>query len=88
MNNESIIFLAWLTFMVICGLILWRNTITYNSRKKAANVIHTRVMRSINEGNYKVDEIWDLYEKGPSYDAMMFDLTKWTPEQFYPWLKE
>lgn len=85
MESVNIIFVL-LTIFALGGLCLWRNEITYRARKKAANVIHKRIIQSIKEGNYKVDEIWDIYEKGPSYDAMMVDLTKWTPEQFYPWL--
>lgn len=73
------IFLTWICLWVI---VIIRLVITHRIRIAQLDINHDRTVEAIHrrENHLKFHESFD---NGPSYDAMIFDLTKWTRKQFY-----
>jgi hypothetical protein len=69
-------------------LILVRNELVFRARQNAADVIHVANIQLIRLRNYGVAGFWPLYESFGSYSGMVFDLRRWTFNQFYPGLKQ
>jgi hypothetical protein len=70
--------------VLIAPLVLFqiRNQLIFSIRMKAINIIYKHNLRLIKETG-KCDH--NSYNMLGSYDRMIFDLTKWTGKQFYPW---
>ena len=81
MEHIPIIILAVVLFFLFMMLI--RNEIVARCRLRATNYCHDKSMAMIGTGG----DWRALYEEKDgygSYDDMLFDLSKWTYNQFYP----
>jgi hypothetical protein len=71
----------YLTLMALVVVLLVRNELTFRMRSRRYDEIHAHNVRLIEMGG-----IPDLnaYDDMPSYEAMLFDVRRWTYRQFYP----
>jgi hypothetical protein len=76
-----------LEFLILIGtlniILLIRTQLIYKIRYRAINSIHLKNLKS---ENYDLN-CYDRLDK-PSFNYMMFDISKWTFKQFYPDLEE
>ena len=72
-----------ITFLWIAALLLIRNSLIYRYRTRAIDEVHKKATAAINRGDLNWKKYYRLYEESGSYDAMIFDLTKWKYSQFY-----
>jgi hypothetical protein len=63
----------------LCALMLVRNELTFRVRMRAIDLI----------SEIRPHEAWQTAHQkylSVSYESMMYDLSRWTFKQFYPWL--
>lgn len=71
------------SFLVLLSLLMLRNAIVFRVRKKAIGIASKKALAAIDQHDPDYLKFW-LPVEALSYEAMMFDLTKWTFKQFYP----
>lgn len=73
-----------LTFVVLWVVMMIRIRLVHDARMRRLDEVHAEVMRLINARSPDWRKPWRVFDEGPSYDRMLFDLTRWTYKQFYP----
>jgi hypothetical protein len=68
---QIVFFFVLGAILAFCFLMLARNGMIFRCRQKANAIC------------YQMGD-WTIYDSKPSYEAMMWDLRKWTFKQFYP----
>ena len=63
------------TFLSLCFLLAIRNQLAYRWGIRAIEEAHSLAGRLIDEGR---EDFLSPYEKLPSHEKLMFDLTQWT----------
>jgi hypothetical protein len=63
-------------------VLLIRNQIVFSIRTKINNECYDKAMKAIKEGNYTDMNYRSKYDYLGSYESMVFNLTKWTYNQF------
>lgn len=78
--------LIW-TIMALSCVLGVRNHLVFKYRMRRLDEIHTFCLRSIAFDQIdcmpEIDRRYDEIDN-PSYNMMVFDITKWTYRQFYP----
>ena len=73
-----------ITLILIVILLLVRNYVTYRIRTEQIQIISKRAQRIIDSDQYlKWEDPYIEFRTGPSYEAIMFNLTKWTRASVY-----
>ena len=77
--------------VLVLVLLLVRNHLVFSIRRRRLNKIHETNLKSIDRlSEAQLRDAPDLIEKryadmeSLSYEAMLFDLRRWTYKQFYP----
>ena len=76
--------------LILMFILSKRNHMVYDFRttrlmeisKVGSKIITDYYYHGIGDGNWR--KVYDDFEKGPSYGRMLFSLTKWKYEDFYP----
>ena len=84
MPNVILISQILIIFIVFCScsaiIFSIRNQLVYTFRVKLLDLIKQQI--GVNNKDY--DFLYNIYISGPSYNKMLFSITKWTFNQFYP----
>lgn len=74
------------TLLALCALFLIRNEIAYRAIKRRIDAVHAANVQSINQDapSQVTRGRWDEFDRSTSQGAMIFDLRRWTYQQFYP----
>lgn len=68
-------------------VMLIRNELVFTWRQRATDICHQNAQKRIPELEFHSwRKEWNPYENGPSYNAMLWQLNKWSFEAFYPGL--
>jgi hypothetical protein len=71
------------TVLAIGALLLIRNELVYKMNMRRIAEIHAAIQRAIDQGQFAYS-MFAAYDEMPSYDAQLFDLSKWSYAQFFP----
>lgn len=80
---QIVLFIA-LSIMILCAIGMLRNLLVFHARMKAIEITSRNARASIERREENWRRFWDEFEACGSYAAMMFDLTKWRLNDFYP----
>lgn len=77
------------TIMVLNCVMMYRNSyVVYKHRTTALAIISSKSKEMIENSDFEWLELYDKYDEYGTYCQMLFDLTKWKFEHFYPGLED
>jgi hypothetical protein len=76
-----------LAIIIVCGIVMVRNNIVFRRGNLALTITSHLALKAIEKHEFDLSkEIWQAFEKGESvsWGGRIFDLTKWSMQDFYP----